>query len=92
MNSANLKTVGVVGGVIVVLGLLLIASQYVGDFAGGASADVVNYDRLPETISISSEEYVQALDMVAEYQSKTDLASKNEVITQLRELMSNWGK
>lgn len=92
MNNVSLKTVGVVGGVILVLGLLLIASQYVGDLTGGASADVVNYDQLPETISISSEEYRGALDLISQYQTQTDLASKNESITQLRELMSRWGR
>ena len=91
-KTTNLRLVGMVGGVILLLGVLLVASQYVADFTGGASADVVNYDLVPAEVTISKEEYRMALDKVAEYRSKTDLASKNEIIQELAELMSGWGR
>jgi|GEM_PF-7010451 len=90
MKEANLRLIGIVGGVILVLGVLLIASQQIVGLTGGASADVINYDLLPPTITISSEEYQQAFDLIGAYQVKTDLASKNEIIQQLSELMADW--
>jgi hypothetical protein len=92
MNMVNLKLIGVIGGVILMLGVLLIGSQYVSDFTGGASADVVNYDQLPPEIAVTSEQYRQALEMIDEYQAKDDLASKNEVVQRLKEGLAGWVK
>lgn len=90
MQEANLRLIGIVGGVILVLGVLLVASQQFVGLTGGASADVINYDLLPPNITVSSEEYRQAYDLIGAYQAKTDLASKNEIIQELSELMASW--
>jgi len=92
MQNVNLKLIGAIGGIILVLGVLLIGSQYLSDFTGGASADVINYDTLPPEITISADQYKSALDLIDTYQAKDDLASKNELIQRLKEAMSGWAK
>lgn len=90
MQTINLRLIGLVGGAILMLGILLLGSQYVSELTRGASADVVNYDELPAEISISSSEYRQALDKLAEYEAKDDLASKNDLVGELRQMMTGW--
>ena len=85
--TINLRLIGMVGGVILMLGILLMASQR---FAG--LADVVNYDQLPAEITLTQAQYKEAMDLLGEYSSRDDLASKNEIVTELREVMSGWAK
>ena len=92
MKTVNLKLIGVIGGVIIMLGVLLIGSQYISDFTGGASAEVINYDQLPPQITITSDQYKQVLEQINTYQAQQDLASKNETIQRLKEMMAGWAK
>lgn len=90
--TINLRLIGMVGGVILMLGILLMASQRFAGLTGGASADVVNYDQLPAEITLTQAQYKEAMDLLGEYSSRDDLASKNEIVTELREVMSGWAK
>lgn len=74
------------------VGILLLGTQYVSDLTQGASADVVNYDLLPPEIAVSKDDYQKALELVDEYYVHTDLASKNETVQELRELMAGWNR
>ncbi len=90
MDQKRLRLIGGVAAFIVVAGILLISSQYLGDLAGGASADVVNYDNLPPQITITDEQYKAALDYLDQYQAKNDLATKNQIIQEFREELFSW--
>lgn len=72
------------------MGILLVGSQYVSDLTQGASADVLNYDALPSEVTISGFEYREAMEKLAEYESKDDLASKNDIIRDLGQIMAGW--
>ncbi len=80
----------VLAGIIVIVGILLIASQYLGDLTTGASAEVLNYEELPQTLEVDKEEYRKALDLVSQYGSVDDLATKNNIIQELEEELLNW--
>lgn len=67
----------------------MIASQQFGNLTGGASADVLNYDVLPQTLEVDKEEYRRVLDLVGEYKSVDDLATKNSIIQELEKELLN---
>ena len=92
MEGKQVRLIGGIAAFIVVAGILLIGSQYLGDLAGGASADVVNYDTLPAQMTITDEQYKKALEYTDQYQASYDLATKNEIIQELREHLFSWSK
>lgn len=90
MQTINLRLIGLVGGAILIVGILLVGSQYVSDLTQGASADVLNYDDFPAEITISGMEYREALEKLAEYDARDDLAGKNDIVRDLSQIMADW--
>ena len=90
MEQPKLRLIGGIAAFIVVAGILLISSQYLSDLAGGASADVVNYDNLPAQMTITADQYKEAIGYLDAYSARNDLATKNEIIQDLREHLFSW--
>lgn len=84
MDSQAVKTAGTIAGIVVVLGVLAIGAQYLGQLSSGASAQVVDPADVPMTITVSKEDYISMQSLLAQYEQFTDLARKNAAIQELR--------
>lgn len=84
MYNGTIKTAGVMAGVVVVLGVLVIGAQYVSNLTGGASAQVIELDKLPAAILVSREDYTTMVSQIDAYWAAHDLATKNQVMKELQ--------
>jgi len=88
MKSQAVRTAGVIAGIIVVLGILALGAQYLSNLSGGASAQVVNLEQLPPSVSVSREDYTTMLSLLDRYTAVSDLATKNQIFKELRAVVT----
>lgn len=86
-DTGAFKTIAIVAAVIVVLGLVLIGSQYFRGVTSGAGAALMDFEALPSTLTISRGDYQQAVTLTGEYFSQTDLVTKNSIMQELQDLL-----
>jgi hypothetical protein len=89
MDKGLPKSILIAAGVILVAGGLLVALQYSGQLSGGVSADVAEQE-LPAGLMVSRDDYRTVLRLIQEYDTKTDLARKNQVFRELSVLILSW--
>ena len=92
MNNQVMRTAGVIAGIVVVLGVLAIGAQYWSSMSGGASAQVVDLERLPTTISMSKEDYVTVRSLMDRFTAASDLATKNQIFKEIRGIFDGLAK
>jgi len=92
MDNKIIRTAGVIAGIVVVLGVLIIGAQYLPRISGGASAEVMNIEKLPSVISVSKEDYATVLADFDRYWSAHDLATKNQIIKEMQVLVGGLAK
>ena len=84
MNDKTVRIAGVIAGIVVVLGILAIGAQYLGQIGGGANAQETDVTEVPPVVSLQKEDYVTMKSLLDRYGSVSDLATKNQIIGQLR--------
>ena len=82
------RTVGVMAGIVLVVGALVVFAQFLNRSTSGASADVIEYKNLPAQIVLSKDTYAQALQLIDSYDQAYDLATKNRLIGELKDLLT----
>lgn len=83
------RTIAIIAAVIVVVGLIIIGSQYWSTISGGAGAALIDFKALPDTLTLPKDTYEQMVNLTDEYFTHTDMASRNELIRQLRQLLAD---
>ncbi len=86
-DTGVIRTVAIIAAIIIVAGLVIIGSQYWGTITGGAGAALIDFEKLPDTLTISQDTYRQMVDVTDEYFTHTDMASRNELVRQLQQLL-----
>ncbi len=89
MNDKTIRSAGVIAGIIVVLGVLALGAQYWSSLSGGASAQVIDLAQIPNSISVSKEDYVTMKSLLDRYSSVSDLATKNQIVREFRSIFDN---
>ena len=92
MDNKTVRTAGIVAGIVVVLGVLVIGAQYLGGLTGGASAEVIKYDELPNEIKITKDDYVSMKSVLDSYWAASDLATKNQKIKEFQNIFDGLAK
>ncbi|MFA5009824.1 MAG: hypothetical protein WC553_01155 [Patescibacteria group bacterium] len=92
MDSKATRTAGVIAGIVVVLGVLVIGAQYLPQISGGASAQVINTVDLPSTINVSKEDFITIQSLLDRYTMVTDLATKNQIVKEIRTIFGELGQ
>ena len=87
MDSKTIRLAGVIAGIVVVLGILAIGAQYFSQISGGANAQVTDITEIPPIVSMPKEDYVTIKSLLDRYGSVSDLATKNQIIGQLRSVV-----
>ena len=88
MESGGItRTIAIVAAAIVVVGLIIIGSQYWGTITGGAGAALIDIETLPPQILVPRDTYSQMVSLTEEYFTHTDMASRNELMRQLQEIL-----
>lgn len=78
-----------IAGIVVVLGILAIGAQYWSSMSGGVSAQVIDLDQLPTTLSISKEDYVTVRSLMDRFTTVSDLATKNQIFQEIRTIFDD---
>ncbi len=89
MNDKTIRSAGVIAGIVVVLGVLALGAQYWSSLSGGAGAQVLDLAQLPNSISVSKEDYVTMQSLLDRYSSISDLATKNQIVKEFRDIFDN---
>jgi hypothetical protein len=92
VDSKAIRTAGVIAGIVVVLGVLAIGTQYFSQVSGGASAQVINTVDLPSTIDVSKEDFITIQSLLDRYTMVTDLATKNQIVKEIRTIFGGLGQ
>ncbi|MDD5605717.1 MAG: hypothetical protein PHR51_00030 [Patescibacteria group bacterium] len=85
----NMRSIGIVAGVILVVGVLIVGSQYLRNATGGVSADAPTAELIPAEVSMTKSQYQDFIGKFEEYSQATDLATRNEIMTEIRESFYN---
>lgn len=81
-----MRSIGLIAGVIVIVGVLAIGSQgFLSGATTGVSADAPSDALIPSEVTITKEQYQDFVATFAEYFEGGSLAEKNEIITEMRE-------
>ena len=87
-NGGILRMVVIMAAVIVVIGLIIIGSQYWSDLTTGAGAALIeDIEVLPEQITISKDTFSQMVGLTEEYFEHTDMATRSILIRELQEVL-----
>jgi len=84
----GIRAVGAVAGIVLVLGALVVFGQYLNRSTSGASADVVNWDELPNQVVLSKDDYATVLQLIESYKKAYDLPTKNGLVADLETLLT----
>ena len=90
MEKANLRLVSVIGGAIVVLGILVIAGQYLAGLSSRASANVADDVAAlkGDTVTLNKADFVELLKFPESYAGLSDSATRWELVQDLDERLS----
>jgi len=93
-TSPGLRTVGIVAGIIVVLGILVIGGQYMARLTGWVSADVVDdfaeFSVENPNVTVETEKIRDILYFLRDYSLTTDNAQKQELFQEYAATIENW--
>lgn len=92
--NSGIKSIGVIAGVIVILGVLVIGGQYMARLAGWVSADVVDdfatYTQENPEVTVKSEKIRDILYFLRDYPLTTDNAQKQELFQEYAATIEQW--
>ena len=93
-TSSGLRTVGIVAGIIVILGILVIGGQYMARLAGWVSADVVDdfaaFSVENPNVTVETEKIRDILYFLRDYPLTTDNAQKQELFQEYAATIEGW--
>lgn len=86
----NSRLLPMLGLTVLALGVLVIGSQYARNIDSGASADAPTVVAGDSAVSISAQDYARMRQLIGEYFAKSDLASKNRIMAEVKSLSDSW--
>ena len=93
-TSSGLRTVGVIAGIIVILGVLVVGGQYMAKLAGWVSADVVDdfaqFSAENPKVTVETEKIRDILYFLRDYPLATDNAQKQELFQEYAAEIEKW--
>lgn len=93
-TGSGLRTVGIIAGIIVILGILVVGGQYMARLAGWVSADVVDdfaaFSAENPTVTVETEKIRDILYFLRDYPLATDNAQKQELFQEYAGTIESW--